>query len=369
VETVRFWGKLFGTQADYIISEVEFKDGEGEEEEQLETEEEVEAELAQREASEEQEEEEAEADEPPKSQYKPPPVIPREESRMGTNKKTYFVTNEAGSPWIRLPPVTPAQIVTAQKIRKFFTGNLDAPIISNPPFPGNEANYLRAQIQRISASTQVSPINYYQFEEDEEEEEEEARDSFIVNAEFEGMSSQDLADPALSGWVHHVQYILPQGRCVWFNPVQKAEEEFEDEEEEEEREEPEEPDPEKGPPLLTPLSEDLQVDGQPSWSTTLSSSFSASYNVVGIHSNRWPGAHAYAIDRKFENVYVGWGLKYQPGCFQPQLPSPGEKEHPKDETISEIDDPTPEEEAALRAAQEGAEQEEEEEEEEEEDDD
>jgi radial spoke head protein 4A len=131
VETVRFWGKLFGTQADYIISEVEFKDGEGEEEEQLETEEEVEAELAQREASEEQEEEEAEADEPPKSQYKPPPVIPREESRMGTNKKTYFVTNEAGSPWIRLPPVTPAQIVTAQKIRKFFTGNLDAPVTTN----------------------------------------------------------------------------------------------------------------------------------------------------------------------------------------------------------------------------------------------
>lgn len=33
-------------------------------------------------------------DEPPKSQYKPPPVIPREENRMGTNKKTYFVTNE-----------------------------------------------------------------------------------------------------------------------------------------------------------------------------------------------------------------------------------------------------------------------------------
>lgn len=48
-------------------------------------------------------------------------------------------------------------------------------IVSNPPFPGNESNYLRAQIQRISAATQVSPINYYQFEEDEEEEEQEGR--------------------------------------------------------------------------------------------------------------------------------------------------------------------------------------------------
>ena len=36
VETVRFWGKLFGTEANYIVAEVEFKDGEGEEEDQLE---------------------------------------------------------------------------------------------------------------------------------------------------------------------------------------------------------------------------------------------------------------------------------------------------------------------------------------------
>lgn len=68
-------------------------------------------------------------------------------------------------------------------------------------------------------------------------------------------------------------------------------------------------------------------------------------------------------------MYIGWGLKYQPGCFQPVLPGQGGQEHPIAEDITEIDDPTPEEEAALRAAQEGAEQEQEEEEEEEEDDD
>lgn len=37
-----------------------------------------------------------------------------------------------------------------------------------------------------------------------------ARDSFVVNAEYEGMSYKELADTSLSGWVHHVQYILPQ---------------------------------------------------------------------------------------------------------------------------------------------------------------
>lgn len=48
-----------------------------------------------------------------------------------------------------------------------------------------------------------------------------------------------------------------QGRCTWFNPLQrKDEEELEEEEEDEEREEPDEPEPEQGPPLLTPLSED-----------------------------------------------------------------------------------------------------------------
>ena len=44
--------------------------------------------------------------------------------------------------------------------------------MSYPPFPGNEMNYLRAQIARISAGTQVSPAGYYMFEEEEEEEDE-----------------------------------------------------------------------------------------------------------------------------------------------------------------------------------------------------
>lgn len=49
-----------------------------------------------------------------------------------------------------------------------------------------------------------------------------------------------------------------QGRCSWFNPAQKREEEeMEEEDEEEEREEPDEPEPETGPPLLTPISEDV----------------------------------------------------------------------------------------------------------------
>jgi radial spoke head protein 4A len=46
-------------------------------------------------------------------------------------------------------------------------------IVCYPPFPGNEANYLRAQIARITAGTHISPAGYYAFEDEEEEEEEE----------------------------------------------------------------------------------------------------------------------------------------------------------------------------------------------------
>lgn len=73
---------------------------------------------------------EIEVDDTPKLTYKPPPVVPKEHNRIGINKKTYFVCNEPGGPWVKLPSVTPAQITTARKIKKFFTGRLDATVKS-----------------------------------------------------------------------------------------------------------------------------------------------------------------------------------------------------------------------------------------------
>lgn len=39
-------------------------------------------------------EEGGEEDDAPKSDWKPPPVIPKEENRTGTNKRTFFATTE-----------------------------------------------------------------------------------------------------------------------------------------------------------------------------------------------------------------------------------------------------------------------------------
>ncbi|XP_073931951.1 radial spoke head protein 4 homolog A isoform X2 [Castor canadensis] len=254
IQRCRFWGKILGLEMNYIVAEVEFREGEDEEEVE-------EEDVAEERDNGESETDEDEEDELPKSFYKTPQAIPKEESRTGANKYAYFVCNEPGRPWVKLPSVIPAQIVIARKIRKFFTGRLDAPIISYPPFPGNESNYLRAQIARISAGTHVSPLGFYQFGEEEGEEEEEVeggRVSFEENPDFEGIQVVDLVD-SLSNWVHHVQHILPQGRCNWFNPIQQNEEEAE-EEGEEKGEEPDYIEQEVGPPLLTPISEDLAFE-------------------------------------------------------------------------------------------------------------
>lgn len=63
-------------------------------------------------------------------------------------------------------------------------------IHSFPPFPGNEKNYLRAQIARIGAATHVSPIGYFTFgnskQDDDEMEDEEDDDDEDGDEEEDG---------------------------------------------------------------------------------------------------------------------------------------------------------------------------------------
>ncbi|XP_042324971.1 radial spoke head protein 6 homolog A-like isoform X2 [Sceloporus undulatus] len=302
IQTCRFWGKILGIEANYIVAEVEFR--EGEEEEEAEEEEIIEEGLKEgSEIREDEDEEDEEKDEPPKPNYKPPPVVPKEENRTGANKFTYFVCNEPSKPWTRLPQVTPAQIVNARKIKKFFTGKLDAPVVSYPPFPGTEANYLRAQIARISAATQISPLGFYQFGEEEGDEEEEGgagRDTYEENPDFEPVSVLEMVE-SLANWVHHIQNILMQGRCTWVNPYQKSEEEEEEDEEEEKPEEQEESQ-EVGPPLLTPLSEDADIQNIPPWSAETSTNLIPQYALAVLQANLWPGAYSFAIGNQNTSV-------------------------------------------------------------------
>ncbi|XP_034451680.1 radial spoke head protein 4 homolog A-like [Hippoglossus hippoglossus] len=335
----RLWGKILGLESNYIVAETECREGE-EEEEQISEENEREAKT--------QEHDENEMDPLPQSTYKPPPVLPKEPIGTGVNKFVYYVCKVPGLPWVKLPSVSPVQIVVARQIPKFFTGKLDSPINSYPPFPGNEANYLRAQIARISAATQVSPRGFFQTVEDEsDEEDEEPRDSYEVNPDFEGIPAAKMAQ-SLSNWVHHVKHILPQGRCTWMNMTVEPEDSIEEGEAEEKEEEADEPEPEVGPPLLTPLSQDEEIFNTPPWSSRLSSTRIPQYAINVLHSNLWPGAIAYASEKKFENIYIGWGLKYVGEGYSPPVPPQPQREYPSGPEITEALDPTPEEELALK---------------------
>ncbi|KAL4219670.1 Radial spoke head protein 4 A [Mactra antiquata] len=356
IRTIRFWGKILGLTKNYYVAETEFGEDDYEEEDMANEAEHEELPVDLREEDSSLFDDLMLPDDI-KPIYKPPPKIPCEPAGSGLNKKIYFVTLEPGLPWIRLPHVTPAQIQGARKIRKFFTGDLDAQVITSPPFPGAEKNYLRAQIARITASTQVSPLGYYRFDDEgEEEEAEEAggRGDIIMDTEFEGVNIRELADTSLQSWVHHSQVILPQGRTTWWNPVQSKEfnEEDEEEDEEEERNEPDEPEPESGPPLLTPLAEDENVGVSPPWIANTSSKFVPEYAIAVLQSNVWIGAMAFAAEKGkyFENLYIGWGQKNLEAEFEPALPDPPMNEFPSGAEVTESDDPTPEEEAAVRAA-------------------
>ncbi|XP_013391199.1 radial spoke head protein 4 homolog A [Lingula anatina] len=354
IENIRLWGKVLGTRRNYIVLEAELSETEDEETNFEQTSTPLNSPVNGQ-GGPQDTESDIDSDVIPTTIYRPPPVIPAEQSGTGVNKKTYFVCNEPGEEWIRLPDVTPAQIVCARQIKKFLSGDVNALVISNPPFPGHEINYLRAQIARISASTVISPQGVYKFDEEAEGEEEEGRDSYVPDPDFEGLTMAELADPEIRYWVHHVPYILPQGRTKWFNPVHlKHQEEMDDgEEEDEEREEADEPEPEVGPPLLTPILEDEDIDGAPPWVAHYSTKLVPEYAVAILHSSLWPGAHAFAVEqgKYFENIYIGWGMKYTATHLEPVLPPLPQLEFPSGPETTEDEDPTPEVEAAWRKRQ------------------
>ena len=67
--------------------------------------------------------------------------------------------------------------------------------------------------------------------------------------------------------------------------------------------------------------------------------------------------------RKFENIYIGWGMKYSARPFNPSLPPPVQEEFPAGADIAETEDPSADQERALRQSQEDQRAQEEEEEE------
>lgn len=355
LERVRFFGKILGLGSPYFVVEGVYKDGErpfddvgtgGSRGNESGYDDEYEGEYSGRKTGgggENGGEGEDDGYLRPESEYKAPPVVPMEEFE-GANKYAYFVCSFPGGEWTRLPDVTPAQIVAARKITKFFTGDLDAPVESYPPFPGTERNFLRAQIARISAATAVAPagkvVDPAELESMDGGDEDD-NNSVVSNPDFLAADNEDLGDPI--GWVHRERFILPQGRAFWWEPprddLSRDESEFEDES----MLSANAPEPEYGPLLLTPLADDEPVGAFPAWSVRSSSAVATRYATILIQSNRWPGAYAYANGAASACVYIGYGQKYSPNHFTPTQPPPPAAEYAGDD-LAELPDPTVEQE-------------------------
>ena len=109
VATVRFFGKFFGLNNDYYVFETTLKD------------------------------------DPPAQLDEATDDVPAE-IQSGVNSRVYFVCNEPGEAFVRLPEAQPRHIRAARSIRRFLTGNIEAEVSAFPLFPGKEADYLRAQV-------------------------------------------------------------------------------------------------------------------------------------------------------------------------------------------------------------------------------
>jgi radial spoke head protein 4A len=67
---------------------------------------------------------------------------------------------------VQLPDCKPEHIVFARMIKHVLVGDLNASIDSNPPFPGKERHFLRAQIARIFHATLIAPKGFYEIDEE-----------------------------------------------------------------------------------------------------------------------------------------------------------------------------------------------------------
>jgi len=251
--SVRFFGKILGTKKDYVVIEMSG------------------------------------------CAHKPPAAVGATEPEkpgVGLNMATYFVAPSAVEEFVQLEDVTPEQVLGAMKIRKYFTGDLSAPVYCYPAFPGTEGNYLRAQIARIAQATALKPSGYLQPNEE--------TGALELNPEYAVPADLDA-----TAWVRGYGGILKIGRCT---NVPKADPDAEDPEDLEEEVAP------LGaitddPPVATFGEE--EDDSLGAWTARLYDVEFPAYTVGVAKSNRWPGAYA-AIAKagvKDACVYFGYGLE------------------------------------------------------------
>lgn len=292
IDGLRFWGKILGTGGDYYVAETG-------------------------------------------------PTETADESEAPDNyinSYTYHVCSAPGSPWTTLPPLTSAQVVGARVLRRFFSGDLEAAVPGNPPFPGVEKNLLRAIIGEISADTVVVPTGFFTPGEDD--------DGLSISQEEElpTLSMEQLLD--ISCWQHKFLEINAWGRTMKMPVLTNDEGDPIDR--------PGEPEQKRA---LRSIEDDEGADK--AWTVRAYS------GVVAVKNFWWPGACTAVLPTgsvgatpvapgeaplgpttQYASIYVGYGVKAAVKSFTPQMPAaiatecemPTEEEDPVVEPVREEED-------------------------------
>jgi len=297
IDQVRFWGKILGQKADYIVAEGKYTG-------------EIEV----------TEEDTAAGVEAPNTQ--------------GSNFYTYWVTTTLYAKpddWVMLPLCKPEQIVASRKVKKIVTGDLNAPVITQPFFPGKELHLLRSMIADISANTILAPAGKFRKvaeAEDPRQIEEDPEVPFVVP-----LSKSLLSTDA---WVHSRENILGTGKTTQMEPpAEEGDDEAAIAQAKRLYEETLKNDPFIEP--ILPVSMDTPPEGMTtSWCVTrvcdpaemtipippaeegAPTSKIISNAVVAVKSMVWPGAVTVCRDQEFVSVYMGYGHKV--GTYFPVAP-------------------------------------------------
>jgi radial spoke head protein 4A len=313
---IRFWGKILGSMRDYYIAEAA-KEGVGDADE-------------------------ANPDAEPLG--------------AGANMYTYFVTNDLCEEWTMLPNIKPSELVAARRIKKIFTGALEAKVVTHPPFPGTEAVLLRAQIARIASDTGIMFKDFKKREGvfgTEEATEPEKNEEFVMPTIDQLLGTE--------GWQHQEPHILLHGRTTHMDPPDEDEENPETTKVRKRMLAEQEADPARDP-IRTLDGDGLewtfkQYGDTALYRNPLSSSDPESplylpwkgrprsNAVICVRSLTWPGSVTVAQHANLVNLYVGHGLPYkQPDFFPSMLPAVQEEpddpiEHPEPVGAPPVEEP------------------------------
>lgn len=288
---LRFWGKVFGSEADYYVAEAQRDGGGGDEGE------------------------DADPDAEP--------------SGTGVNQYTYYVTTDLTGTWSKLPDIKPREILASRNIKRILSGNLKAKVVTHPYFDGKEEVLLRAQIARITADTVLCVNGYLKREEEDGPIEE--------NTEFICPPSSELLKK--EAWTHMQPHILNNGRTTH---KELPDDTDEPNPEIEKLREEQLADPARD--VLRNLTSDglewtiKQAGDSCFYKNPLDPSGGSKSNaVVYVRSLVWPGAVCAVRGGHFTNIYMGYGLPAgQPDFFIPAPPDvmdepedPGEQMEPQ----------------------------------------